>query len=98
MSRREKLDPKEHVCGEWNIISLNRYLPLSNGDRDPVLRELTPEQLERAALVKKAKELYDTGVSICQIAREIGIAQPLISHWKALEWCVEIRLPRKKKG
>jgi hypothetical protein len=29
VSGRRRINPHEHVCGEWNIISLNRYRPVS---------------------------------------------------------------------
>ena len=74
MPARIKLRPHEHVCGEWNIISMNCYLPISNGDN--------------AAFsdASRAREMYLVGMAIGDIADTLNTTQAVIRRCLATNW------------
>jgi hypothetical protein len=80
MSARSKLDPREHICGEWNIISMNRYMPVSNGDK------YTPKYKKDPALVERAHSMYTDGMMQTEIAVAIGVPRAVIGFWKKQDW------------
>lgn len=73
MSGRIRLEPKEHIPGEWNIILLNRYMPVSSGDhgRD---------------LVAEAKDLRESGLSLAGVADLTGVSRQTVSYWEHKDW------------
>lgn len=86
MSGRARLEPKDYIPGEWNIILLHRYLPLSNGDRYKSKEEISDAR-QRAAnarwndVVQRAEELYTNGMTQTEIARAIGVSQATVNNW-----------------